>query len=329
MYSAIALHHLRKGEIVFSSPDIRPFFDGSIDVSTILTIMESQHGLLIQRAQGVYSFSHLTFQEYLAAKSFVEESDPDRWDDLLQYLEDRRWREVFVLIVSMVKADFLVRKIYSLLGQLVPNSESINPLLNWVVRKQEKTPSSYDIAAIRAFYLGLARRRPLPFRPDSASTDGLILDALGDTHDFYVALARVRDLDRPAAIAQVAMALDRALVLVSKDRDIAGLEFILDHALALARELGQFEGLKPEFLRVLTEARDAAKNNTLTGDQLNRVQQAAMRHRDVGHSFALSESDFKQLNAYEYVLSVLYECLRSERISKDTRGSILTKLKGT
>lgn len=41
----------------------------------VLGAIAQQHGLLIERVQGIWSFSHLTFQEYLVAKWFCNQSD--------------------------------------------------------------------------------------------------------------------------------------------------------------------------------------------------------------------------------------------------------------
>ena len=41
-----------------------------IDSTKVLKAIEENHGLLIERARQVYSFSHLTIQEYFTAKHF-------------------------------------------------------------------------------------------------------------------------------------------------------------------------------------------------------------------------------------------------------------------
>jgi predicted NACHT family NTPase len=82
----------------------------------ILREIESQHGLLVERAEQVWSFSHLTFQEYLTARWYVEH---DELADLSKhvvsnYYDDpaprdlnmfsNHWNEV-ILIASELTSD--------------------------------------------------------------------------------------------------------------------------------------------------------------------------------------------------------------------------------
>ncbi|NMF62439.1 NACHT domain-containing protein [Brasilonema octagenarum] len=45
-----------------------------LDSEAVLKSIEGQHGLLVERAKGIYSFSHLTFQEYFTAREIVANS---------------------------------------------------------------------------------------------------------------------------------------------------------------------------------------------------------------------------------------------------------------
>jgi predicted NACHT family NTPase len=97
---------------------IRTLVDAPTDSATLrqnsIAILESipvQHGLLVERAQEIYSFSHLTFQEYFTAqkiKSFIDSHNP-QVKKLLANITDKRWSEVFALSVDMRwKADQLL-----------------------------------------------------------------------------------------------------------------------------------------------------------------------------------------------------------------------------
>lgn len=60
-----------------------------LDSEAVLKSIEAQHGLVVERAKGIYSFSHLTFQEYFTAREIVANS---AWENLVKYITDKRWR---------------------------------------------------------------------------------------------------------------------------------------------------------------------------------------------------------------------------------------------
>ncbi len=80
-------------------PDVKADLDeGLLDSEVVIKAIERQHGLLVERARGIYSFSHLIFQEYLVAKYFVDSSSSQPLEKLNQYITQQRWNEVFSLI---------------------------------------------------------------------------------------------------------------------------------------------------------------------------------------------------------------------------------------
>lgn len=58
-----------------------------LDSEIILKSIEAQHGLVVERAKGIYSFSHLTFQEYFSAREIVANS---AWNSLVKHITERR-----------------------------------------------------------------------------------------------------------------------------------------------------------------------------------------------------------------------------------------------
>ena len=75
----------------------------SLDGRQILKDIELRQGLFVERAHGVYSFSHLTLQEYLAA---VYHSKPKRLRGVIESeLFNVRWHEVFQLLAGLESVD--------------------------------------------------------------------------------------------------------------------------------------------------------------------------------------------------------------------------------
>ena len=72
------------------------------DSEAVLKSIDAQHGLLVERARGIYSFSHLTFQEYFTARYFVENSDSQALEKLVSHITEKRWREVFLLTTEIL-----------------------------------------------------------------------------------------------------------------------------------------------------------------------------------------------------------------------------------
>jgi len=126
---------------------------------TVLRAISLQSGLLIERARDIYSFSHLTFQEYLtarniAARCFKEKLDP--LHQLASHTANWRWNEVILLTLSLLpKADQLLQAMRKNIASLVAESSTLQRALQWASQKVETVPPCYKPAAVKAFYLSL------------------------------------------------------------------------------------------------------------------------------------------------------------------------------
>jgi len=88
--------------------EIKTFLAGNLnapkhlDGEAVLKAMAVQQGILVERAEEVYSFSHLTLQEYLTAQYIA---DNNLIEQLVTcHLSDARWREVFLLVAGLGRA---------------------------------------------------------------------------------------------------------------------------------------------------------------------------------------------------------------------------------
>jgi predicted NACHT family NTPase len=139
----------------------------------ILKAIEAQHGIFVEQAQKVYSFSHLTIQEFLTAKYIVENAANGTLKRLVQeHSTQDRWREVFLLATSLLAdaAQFMIlfrKGVDDLLR------DSGKPLLDWAKRKSESYKE--DAWLVREIYLsaelGLLKRSDYATREASLVFD--------------------------------------------------------------------------------------------------------------------------------------------------------------
>jgi hypothetical protein len=78
------------------------------DARQFLDEIQERSGLLIERAPDVFAFSHLTFQEYLAARQIARASQGLL---LFDYITDDQWQEVVLLYNGMQDATSFVLKL--------------------------------------------------------------------------------------------------------------------------------------------------------------------------------------------------------------------------
>ena len=117
----------------------------------VLKAIASQHGLLIERSHKVWSFSHLTFQEYLVAKCFVANAD---WVSLANYITFQHWREVFLISTEItLDANELIQQMKMNTNRIIAFDPEIQNCINWIKMKSELVNSTYPEALLRCFYM--------------------------------------------------------------------------------------------------------------------------------------------------------------------------------
>jgi predicted NACHT family NTPase len=127
-----------------------------IDGTAVLKSIEVQHGVLVARAEGIYSFSHLTLQEYLTAQYIDDHRQIEKL--VTEHLTDRRWQEVFLLVAGLMRggADDLLL-LMEKEAQKYINTPKLQALLRWAEQVTAGSESNLKPVAKRAIALTNAK----------------------------------------------------------------------------------------------------------------------------------------------------------------------------
>lgn len=276
-----------------------------LDANAVLKSIEAQHGLLVERARGIYSFSHLTFHEYFTAQEIVTNCEPQALEialrQLVSRIAEKRWREVFLLTVGMLRnADYLIQLMKQQIDNLIAERHLQNFLI-WVSRKSFAIDVTYKLASIRAFYLELNLGIDLKIDPslslalklDPALGVALKLDLELD-YQLNFALSLARQLDFSLA-PTLSLTLDHAISL-SLDRE---LQRLLQNLKDRLPKLTQSEGSFRKWWKV---------NGRAWTEQLRTVQ---IKYRNIGYDWQFNTQQRQALQQYYDANKLLWDCINS------------------
>jgi predicted NACHT family NTPase len=307
-------------EFIENLPGARTDEDAlNLDSEAVLKAIEAQHDLFVERARGIYSFSHLTFHEYFAAREVKEKS---HFPALGAHLTDKRWREVTLLAVGMVSnADTCLQQMKQTVDSSLAGDEKLQRFLGWVDEKARSVNTPYKPAAIRAVYfaidLTLDLDRALDFDRaidlDRALNRALTLNRALDP-DLDLDLDLNRALDRaldPGLVLDLALALDLTCAVKSMRSSDASLKLKVEK---LCRQT-------PKYVETSTIRKQWwQENGQAWRDQLRTLM---IEHRNIGHDWQFSEAQQKQLQHYYYANKLLVACLNSDcYVSRSVREEI-------
>lgn len=326
LLSQIALKTFKRGDYFFKQNELEQHIADYIcnlpsvstkaeilqlDSEAVLKSIEAQHGLLVERARGIYSFSHLTFHEYFAAKEIIASSDPQLLEqglqDLVSHITEKRWYEVFLLTVGMLRnADYILMLMKQKIDRLLVGDEQLQAFLSWVKRKSSLTSTEHKLATIRAFYFDLDLARIL-------NSIGGTLDlarALDDkfTHKLTPNLALDLALDRTLALDRIInCAVQPSRVVNSVVARTLERSHIIDSN--LEQQLQQIYQQLPGENITKSEFKVWWENNSKVW--LEKLRVLIISSRDFGYAWQFNSQQIEQLKQYYEANQLLVSCLRS------------------
>ncbi len=200
----------RIGEFLADTLDAPKHLDGA----AVLRAIERQQGILVERATDIYSFSHLTLQEYLTAFHIKEEGLETEL--IAHHLTDKRWREVFLLMAGLMgnKAIDLLVAMEAASRTYVAERSKIIALIQWSgasivggtspLKLLNQRASAMAIASASASAIDSALALALASASVSASASAnAIANARVIVRASARARARARDLDLDSVIVSI------------------------------------------------------------------------------------------------------------------------------
>ncbi|HLO88337.1 MAG TPA: NACHT domain-containing NTPase [Nostocaceae cyanobacterium] len=286
-----------------------------LDSEEILRSIEHHHGLLVARAKGIYSFSHLTFHEYFTAREFVfvQQSSKEALKSLVNHILEKRWLEVFLLAVGMSpNADILLLLMKNTIDSLISADEKIQNFLNWVNHKSISVECHNKLVAIKAFYFDLALAPPEMHCPD-LQFNPILSFGLDSTFIFD---AELENLPADLAIdycffVNLTLAVNGYLETDFIVPEIPN----IDISCYLLEEL---KILEQKILSILNPEQQEELE-----DWILKYRKVLIKFRNIGYDWQFTNDDKKLLKQYHDANLTLVRCLNSDcYVSREVRQYI-------
>lgn len=304
------------------------------DSGIVLKNIEAQHGLLVERARNIYSFSHLTFQEYFTAREIilVRQSDEKALAELVSHLFDKRWREVFLLAVAMSpNAEKLVLLMKSKIDDLLGEDDDLQQYLQWLNNKTQAANFQFlteDIKTIQKIY---------DFYTNKSLTLARIF-YLGLDLEFNLNRHLYRNLYRNLTPKlNLSLNLNNNLYFNLYTKRIFGFNFSLNQNRNLYLELAK--ECDPKLYEVLLKLKAQLPYEEVTSGKefedfkiwwqengeawIKDFRNAMITYRNIGHDWQFSNEQKDLLKQYYLATKLLTECLHQDcYVSPEVRQEI-------
>ncbi|MBD2258244.1 NACHT domain-containing NTPase [Pseudanabaena sp. FACHB-2040] len=271
-----------------------------LESEAMLNAIEAQHGLLTERARGIFSFSYLAFQEYFTAREIVASHNlralEQALEGLVSHITDQHWREVFLLTAAMLRsADSLVQLMKQQIDALVAQDPYLQEFLIWASQKSQAVVSPPKIAASRAFYLALAQTPHTMAHFALASTldQGMFLDAALDSLLLECAANHSQDFAHANACSE---ALKNIMVMV--------LDAGFYKSLQQLREQLPSPDQNQERFQIWWQTHYSA--------WVEQLKSITANYRNIHHSWQFTPEQQQVLKNYYDANQLLIDCLNSD-----------------
>jgi predicted NACHT family NTPase len=304
--SEAKLHHLITNYLVQIPNAPTDVESLELESASVLKAIEIHHGLLIEKARGIYSFSYVSLQKYLTAKEIISNINTETLPELLNHLNDKQWQEVFLLSTGILKpADDLLLSIKQKINSLAIKNAQLSAFLTWLAQKAAAANTFYQPASVRAFYFTLAlpsehplaRNQYLAILLDQRLAGNLAEDLALDMaliHGLTVSLGITADIFL-ARFSALSLALDLKHLLVNEPDLLTSLQELKNQLPSPSQGTEVLKLWWRTNGKIWTEALRTLMINT----------------RQIGHNWQFSQQDLHDIQQYWDANKLLLDCLKS------------------
>jgi predicted NACHT family NTPase len=362
MIGKIAFNTFAKGEYFFRQEDLQAQVKDYIcnlpeasadpdvlrlDSEAVLKAIEHHHGLLVERARYIYSFSHLTFQEYFTAREIERERHFER---LIENISNPRWKEVFYLTAEMLRrSDDFLKMMKDGIDGMLARDEKLQTFLEWIEHKSISVRSSLKVNIVRAYYYALAyaleQRRTYAMgiydgRRDIDVSLAYSRPFLADKNIDYRLVNAIDsnfvcegDFSIDKYLSNT-LAIDRVFYFDIANCPTNTFDMDLSEAVKLDMTLAldiikKLDGALHKSLRFLNNQfpdYDRLKKweywNSNRKQWIDTYCQTIIDRRNIGHDWQFTKKQVELLNQYYAANLLLVECMNRSYVSKQVREEI-------
>ncbi|MBD2187745.1 NACHT C-terminal helical domain 2-containing protein [Pseudanabaena mucicola] len=314
-----------------------------LDSEAVLKAIEHHHGLLVERARNIYSFSHLTFQEYFTAQEIERER---HFEKLIENITNPRWKEVFYLTAEMLRrSDNFLRIMKDCIDEMTRIDPKLYNFLEWLNSKSIRLPNIYKPNIRRSIYIDLSiycgfydrqgrSRRSAKLAKELGFTwkldeETIILDCLFSEilqgainlsyGGVYVPLFIYNNIDFSDVIS-VACRVKEILSYLENLTNSSKISSLNKKLPALSRELYSLLNDEDKFDELLREIHFWWREN---GRQwIEEFRQLLIDEYNIGHDWQFTKEQAELLNQYYEANLLLVECMNRSYVSKQVREEI-------
>ena len=290
-----------------------------LDSEAVLNSIE-EDGLLVERARKIYSFSHLTFQEYFTAWRFTNSLELELLEKLVIHITEPRWREVFLLTAEMLpSADELMRLIKEEIDKIIPNDKKLQHFFSWLKQKslslKNQDQVTFKLATIRSLYFDYELDRFCNTMRETVSSLFKCAYALEPTAYFGSNNA----LDVDSAVYYFVVFADRPKLIRS-----CTLDTVLELKPDLKQKLEKFKDEIPDD-QDQDQDQDQEQEDDENNEKFNnwfetdfpnwfeQVNVVTTEERNIGYNWQFTEESKSQLRQYYDANKLLVDCLNISR----------------